>query len=165
MCRPGKGLAPLAPLGAAGDQPSSHHGRLYALIHLVIITCEAVPHTFSGASSGVPDPYMSSSVCCICTLGRPLKSSGAGDIKDELRRAGLLTLPPGDSYSAHSSLDTGRLQQQQQQQLQEGAATAGSAGRLPPGRHVFDAELSVSNSLILEDGLGAPAETVGCVKE
>ncbi|GAX83230.1 hypothetical protein CEUSTIGMA_g10656.t1 [Chlamydomonas eustigma] len=87
--------------------------------------------------------------------GRPLKSSGAEDIKDELRRAGLLTLPLGDSDSVNSSLDTARLQQKQKQE--GGPAAASAAGRPPPGRHVFDAELSVSNSLA-EEGFGAPAD-------
>ncbi len=97
-----------------------------------------------GGSSGLGGAPPSS-------LSRPLKSSGGGDIKDELRRAGLLTLPQGDSYSASSSVDTG------------GAAAAAGGGRAaaaaapPPSslapRPVYDAEFSISNSNI-EDVLG-----------
>ena len=76
---------------------------------------------------------------------RPLKSSGGGgDIKDELRRAGLLTLPDGDSYSGHSSVEVSAGGSQPPLQRQQQAR---------PARAVYDAEFSVSNSNI-EDMLG-----------
>ena len=75
---------------------------------------------------------------------RPLKSSGGGDIKDELRRAGLLTLPDGDSYSGHSSVEVSAGGSQPPPQRQQQAR---------PARAVYDAEFSISNSNI-EDMLG-----------
>ncbi len=73
----------------------------------------------------------------------PLKSS-AGDIKEELRRAGLLTLPAsGDSLSVHSSVEASSAASKL-----AGGAAGGS--RLGGGRPIYDAEFSISNSM-LED--------------
>jgi len=102
-------------------------------------------------------PFRPGKLAPLAPLGgsRPLKSSGGGgdDIKEELRRAGLLTLPPGDSYSTQSSVEASGSQHAAPVRLGGTAARSGGG--------VYDAEYSVSNSNI-EDALGATEQVCDC---